>query len=154
MLTPGSRSCNYAAVRRERFAAVAVGGMAGAAARWAALNVWPVTGLAFPWPVLTINVIGSVILGTALAEQWGHPRWRLLLHDGVGVGFCGGLTTFSTFAVEVAALGRAGQGRDAFAYAVLSVALAVAGVVAGALALRQTRAITLPVEGDELDDIS
>jgi CrcB protein len=138
-------------VHRSRFAAVSLGGMGGATLRWAVLNVWPVNGPVFPWPVMIINIVGSVILGMALAEEWVHPRWKLIMGDGVGVGFCGGLTTFSTFAVEVSMMGKAGNGASAVVYVLASVMLAVAGVFAGASLLRRTRAATLPVEGDGWD---
>jgi CrcB protein len=96
--------------------------------------------------VLLINVAGSLALGALLAEEWGHPRARLLLHDFGGIGFCGGLTTFSTFAVEVVDLLRDGATGQAALYLALSVGLAVAGVVAGAVALRSFRALMLPLE--------
>lgn len=139
-------------MNRKRFAAISLGGMLGATVRWGVLHVWPVTGTEFPWPVMTINIVGSVILGVALAEEWDHPVRKVVFGDGIGVGFCGGLTTFSTFAVEVSMLGKAGHGDAALAYVVSSVVLAAAGVFVGASVLRRARAATLPVETDEWDD--
>ncbi|MPY95700.1 MAG: fluoride ion transporter CrcB [Acidimicrobiia bacterium] len=130
---------------RRRAAVVAIGGAAGAGTRWAVLT-WAGSSL-FPWPVLALNIAGSVLLGVLLAEAWPHPSARLLLHDVAGIGFCGGLTTFSTFALEVVDLARDGHAQMASAYAVLSVLGAIAGVMAGAAALRRLRAVTLPVEG-------
>lgn len=130
----------------RRLAVVAAGGAAGAGLRWA--FVTSVERGAFPWPVLAVNLVGSVLLGVALAEEWRHPTHRLVLHDGVGVGFCGGLTTFSTFAVEVVDLHRGGDAGMAAAYVAASVVTTVLGVLAGAAALRRLRAVTLPVEGD------
>lgn len=116
----------------------------GAAARWAVLTTVD-TGQ-FPWPVLVVNVVGSVLLGMLLAAEWSHPSARLLLHDGGGIGFCGGLTTFSTFAVEVVNLLEDGHGGTAVLYGAASLAGAVAGVIGGAAVLRQTRALTLRLE--------
>jgi CrcB protein len=99
-----------------------------------------------PWPVLAVNVAGSFLLGVLLAEEWTHPRTRVLLHDAGAIGFCGGLTTFSTFAVEVVDLGRNGRVGAALLYGGLSVGLCVAAVLAGAAVLRRTRAAALPVE--------
>jgi CrcB protein len=99
-----------------------------------------------PWAVLAVNAAGSVLLGVLLAEEWTHPRTRVLLHDAGAIGFCGGLTTFSTFAVEVVDLGRDGRIGAAVLYGVLSVGLCVGGVLAGAAALRRTRAAATPLE--------
>ena len=87
-----------------------------------------------------------MLLGVLLAEEWSHPRNRLLLHDAGGIGFCGGLTTFSTFALEVVDLTRDGDPSMAVVYAVASVAAAMAAVTAGAGALRRVRALQLPLE--------
>jgi CrcB protein len=127
-----------------RVVAVALGGAAGAGTRWAVVASVGVSG--FPWPVFAVNVAGSVLLGILLAEEPTHPSARLLLHDVGGIGFCGGLTTFSTFAVEVVNLWRAGDGATAATYALASIAAAIGGVVAGAGALRRVRAVALPLE--------
>lgn len=129
---------------RRRLAAVAVGGAAGAGVRWAVLT--SVDAGRFPWPVFVINVVGSILLGVLLAEEYSHPSARLLLHDAGAIGFCGGMTTFSTFSVEVVDLFRGGHVLVGMAYAVGSVVAAIAGVVAGAAALRRVRALTLPLE--------
>jgi CrcB protein len=130
---------------RRRAAAIAVGGIAGAATRWAVLAAVDPTG-GVPWVVLVINVLGSVLLGVLLAEEWIRPAFRLVLHDLGAIGFCGGLTTFSTFTVEVVELARDGAVQDAVIYGILSVILSLLGVVAGAAALRRVRAASLPLE--------
>jgi CrcB protein len=127
-----------------RAAAIAIGGASGAALRWAVVTSF--TAGQFPWPVFAINIAGSVLLGVLLAEEWSHPTHRLLLHDFGGIGVCGGLTTFSTFSLEVVDLVRDGHAWTAATYAVLSVAAALIGVVAGAVLLRRLRALTLPLE--------
>ena len=129
---------------RQRLVAVALGGVVGASFRWAVLTT--VESGRFPWPVLMVNVAGSVLLGVLLAEEWAHPSLRLLLHDVGGIGFCGGLTTFSTFSLEVVNLVRDGNSALAFVYAAASVTAAIVGVIAGAGALRRLRAVTLPLE--------
>jgi fluoride exporter len=125
-------------------AAIAAGGAAGAALRWGVLT--SVDAGTFPWPVFAVNVVGSVVLGVLMAEEWTHPSARLLLRDAGGIGFCGGLTTFSTFSLEVVDLSRDGDTAIAIVYAVASVAAAILGVVTGAGALRRVRAVTLPLE--------
>lgn len=129
---------------RQRIVAIAIGAVIGASLRWAVFT--SVEAGRFPWPVLVVNVAGSLVLGGLLAEEWAHPRARLVLHDAGGIGFCGSLTTFSTFAVEVVELGRDGEVGIAALYTVASVAGAIVAVAAGAAVLRRLRAITLPLE--------
>lgn len=128
----------------QRAVAVAIGGVLGAGTRWVVLTFTD-TGT-FPWPVLVVNVVGALLLGVLLAEEWSHPSARLLLHDAGGIGFCGALTTFSTFSVEVVDLARDGRQGVAAFYAVTSLIATVAAVVAGAVALRRLRAVMIPLE--------
>jgi CrcB protein len=129
---------------RDRVLAVAGGAVAGATLRWAVTTGAP-TGR-FPWAVLLVNVVGSFLLGVVLAAEWTHPRAHLFLHDAAGIGFCGSLTTFSTFAVEVVDLTRAGALATAVAYGIASVAATIAAVLAGAVALHRVRALLRPLE--------
>jgi CrcB protein len=65
-----------------------------------------------PWAVLVVNVVGSAIGGAVLAlAQLGSVSGdiRLILLTG----FCGGLTTFSTFGVETIQLVMGGRARVA-----------------------------------------
>ncbi len=129
----------------DRALAIALGGALGAGVRWLTIDLAG-AGHRFPWPVLLVNVVGSFLLGVLLAEEPGHPRRRRALHDLGAIGFCGGLTTFSTFAVEVADLLDAGDTTIAAAYGLASIAGSVAAVVAGAALLRSVRALELPLE--------
>ncbi len=89
--------------------AVALGGMLGCLMRWGlALTLnryFPV----MPPGTLAANLIGCYIIGLALAVFAANPgipvEWRLL----ITTGFCGGLTTFSTFSAEVVTLLQAGR---------------------------------------------
>jgi fluoride exporter len=54
----------------------------------------------FPAGTLAVNVVGSLLLGWFSARGLDEHAWALL-----GVGFCGALTTYSAFAVQVAHLG-------------------------------------------------
>ena len=128
-----------------RVVAIASGGAAGAAARWAVLTAFPTAG-PFPWSVLTVNIAGSLLLGALLAEEWGHPGLRLVLHDAGAIGFCGGLTTFSTYAVGVVDLLDGDHLATAIAYTLASVLTTVIAVVVGAAVLRRWRAAGRPVD--------
>ncbi|WP_135805778.1 fluoride efflux transporter FluC [Halorussus marinus] len=85
-------------------ALVAIGGFAGAVARYAVGVALPA---GFPWGTLAVNVAGSFALGalsyeSRLVGRVG-PRTRLM----AGTGFLSSFTTYSTFAVETAALSPA-----------------------------------------------
>ena len=61
----------------------------------------------FPWGTLSVNAAGSLLLGAvAGAVSGGAPAWLLTL---VGTGFCGALTTFSTFGLETVRLAEEGS---------------------------------------------
>ena len=100
--------------RRRGLPLVAVGGAAGAVVRWALLAA--ATPPQFPWPTLLINLVGCGLLGILMGRRT-RPSTLLL----VGTGLCGGLTTFSTFAVEVADLLRHDDGALGLAYLAASV---------------------------------
>jgi CrcB protein len=57
----------------------------------------------FPWGTLTVNVVGSLVLGFITGLPVGHAAAAL-----VGTGFCGALTTYSTFSYETLRLGQDG----------------------------------------------
>jgi len=89
--------------------AISVGAAAGALLRWQLglrLNsLFPVV----PPGTLAANLIGGYIIGFAIAylaqAQNLAPEWRLFIITG----FCGGLTTFSTFSAEVVTQIQLGQ---------------------------------------------
>ena len=100
-------------------ALVLLAGAAGALLRFFTLRLVRV-----PWAVLVVNVAGSFIGGVLIGATTGDLRVILL------TGFCGGLTTFSTFSVETVQLVMARRVRTA----ALSVAAnLVLGVGAAAL---------------------
>jgi fluoride exporter len=80
--------------------AVLVGGMIGAPARYLADRAIQARhDSVFPWGTFAINIAGSAVLGFLLGAQrhLGLPPTAFAL---LGTGFCGGLTTFSTFGYE------------------------------------------------------
>ena len=101
---------------------VAVGGAAGALARHALVVAWPAR---FPWSILAVNVVGSFILGILLVAASGQV---LLL---MGVGFCGALTTFSTFALDTMALAREGRTPAAAANVAVSLVACTLAITLG-----------------------
>ena len=93
----------------------------------------------FPFGTFVVNLTGGFVLGwllTRLAERTAPSRyWRPL----IGTGFCGALTTFSTFQVETFQLARGGHVALAVAYPLVSIAAGLALAVAGAMAARWGR---------------
>jgi len=82
-------------------AAVAVGGVLGALARWA-LGEWVPQGDGFPWTTFAINVVGSAALAALPALD--VVRRSAVLPVFLGPGVLGGFTTLSTYAEESRAL--------------------------------------------------
>jgi CrcB protein len=80
---------------------ISLGAIAGANARYfISRYAAQVLGPVFPYGTLFINVVGSLIVGFFVGwtseRVLADPRWRLL----IVVGFCGSLTTFSSYAFE------------------------------------------------------
>jgi CrcB protein len=101
--------------------AISVGASLGALLRWwlgSQLNsLFPT----IPPGTLTANLVGGYIVGIAIAFFATYsaiaPEWRLLIITG----FCGGLTTFSTFSAEIVTLLQ--QGRSLWAVSAAAVHL-------------------------------
>jgi fluoride exporter len=109
---------------------VGLGGAAGALLRYGVGQaLGPPRAGAFPWHTFAVNVAGSLILGivAALIPADDPRHLRALL----AVGFCGGLTTFSTFGYETVGLLQARAYGVAVAYAGGSFAVALLAVVIG-----------------------
>ena len=82
-----------------------------------------------PWGTLTVNAAGSLILGcTAAAVTAGAPGWVLTV---VGTGFCGALTTFSTFGFETVRLVEEGSVLEALGNVLLSLLIGLAACFGG-----------------------
>jgi fluoride exporter len=83
----------------------------------------------FPWGTLTVNVAGSLILGAvAGAVSSGAPGWLLTL---VGTGFCGALTTFSTFGFETLRLVEDGSVLEAVLNSMVSLLVGLVACAGG-----------------------
>ncbi|HBP66578.1 MAG TPA: fluoride efflux transporter CrcB [Desulfosporosinus sp.] len=111
---------------------LALGGALGTLSRYG-LGVW-ISGRwnqGFPLHTFLINISGAFLLGfinILLLERYTiSPLWRL----GIGVGFLGAFTTFSTFGFEVISLLEGGSFYTAGLYTLLSVVVGFSGVALG-----------------------
>lgn len=91
----------------------------------------PSDGTRLAWGTLTVNLVGSLLLGVLLGGAPG-PSWALPLE----VGFCGSYTTFSTFAAQTDVMAdRGGPARANIALNVIGcIALAAIGYAAASVA--------------------
>lgn len=112
--------------------AVAGGGALGAVARYL-VNLSPLAAVSdkFPFPTFVINVIGSFLIGLAVAAFAGRVDVSESLSAAVIVGFIGAFTTFSTFEMEIYSLARDRQLMIAGAYIGLSLIVGFLGLLAG-----------------------
>lgn len=87
----------------------------------------------FPWGTLTVNVLGSAVIGLLTAATAAGTRWDM--GDGARefllIGVLGGFTTFSAFSLQSLALIRDGVWLPAAAYVLGSMVLCLAGVAGG-----------------------
>jgi CrcB protein len=113
---------------------VGTGGFLGSISRYLASRFLQNTiSSSFPYGTFFVNIAGCLLIGIiyGLSERSSllTPGWRLFL----AAGFCGGFTTFSTFANENLALLRDGEFFYFFIYTGLSVFLCIAATFLGVL---------------------
>jgi fluoride exporter len=114
------------------FLAISLGAVVGANLRyWMSRGAMRLLGPVFPYGTLAINVLGSFVVGFFVVWTTERtvvdPRWRLL----VVVGFCGGYTTFSSYAYETMAFFERGQWSLMAANFVTNNLLACGAAIAG-----------------------
>ncbi|MFF2776947.1 fluoride efflux transporter CrcB [Streptomyces sp. NPDC058052] len=116
---------------------VSAGGAIGAAARYGASLLWPTPDGRFPWTVFLVNASGCALLGVLmvlLTETRTAPN--PLLRPFLGTGFCGGFTTFSTYALDTQRLLGTGHPARGLLYFGGTLVTALAAVWAGTAAAR------------------
>ena len=103
--------------------AVFIGGVAGALARAGVADALAPDPGHWPWATLIVNVAGAFVLGWVAARSYRRAL--------IGQGFCGALTTFSTFQLELLQMLDHGRAGLALAYAAVSLALGLAAAELG-----------------------
>ncbi len=108
---------------------IACGGALGAVCRFLLSGaVYSLAGRQFPWGTLTVNVLGSFVMGLAVVWFLGRSD-ASLARDAITIGFLGSLTTFSTFSIETLQLLQDGS----FVHAMMNIALSVVVCISACL---------------------
>jgi len=116
---------------------ISIGAIVGANLRYfVGQSVAKLLSSSLPYGTLIINITGSFILGFFLVwtgeRVLADPRWRML----IAIGFCGGYTTFSSFAYETFALFEQGRFAASAMNVIVTNLLCLLAVVAGAAIAR------------------
>ena len=117
---------------------IAAGGAAGTLLRAFVAEHLPHPAAGFPWATFWVNVAGCALLGfvaVAAVERFAESSY---LRPLLGTGLCGGLTTFSTWVVEVDLLVKGGHIGMAGLYTTVSVAAGLVAVRLGMVTARAT----------------
>jgi fluoride exporter len=129
-------------VQPDVLAAIALGGIVGATARYELAQALPTSPGTFPWPTFWTNMSGSLALGFLLVLLLDRTRQHRLLRPFLATGILGAFTTMSTYLVETAVLIKDGHPTIGVTYGLSSLAvglfLAFAGM-AGARRITQRR---------------
>ena len=120
-----------------KFVAIFLGGGLGATCRYLMTLACSKFCNYFPIGTLSVNIIGSFIMGFGfllfMEKIDISNEFKLLLT----VGFCGGLTTFSTFSLDVWNMFFAGEILKAVLYILLSIILSLGALFAGVIIAKQ-----------------
>jgi CrcB protein len=126
-------------VNQAQVAAITVGGAIGTLARAGLAEAMPNRGGHWPWATFSANLAGAFVLGwllTRLAERTAPTGyWRFV----AGTGFCGALTTFSTFQIETFQFVRDDHFGLAVAYPAAAITAGIGAAVVGILMARWGR---------------
>ena len=109
---------------------VALGGAIGASCRYLTnVGMKSLMGIGFPWGTLTVNIVGSFLMGAlviVLERKGGNHLVPFIM-----TGFLGGFTTFSAFSLDAIFLMEEGRTEIALVYMAASVLVSVAALVLG-----------------------
>ncbi|MGE0766757.1 MAG: fluoride efflux transporter CrcB [Hyphomicrobiaceae bacterium] len=120
--------------------AAAAGGALGAGARYLVnVGLLQLLGPSFPWATLTVNVLGSFLMGAIVEASSSLLGGSAVLRTFLATGILGGFTTFSAFSLDAFELFERRQPVLAALYVVGSVAISIAALVGGVAAVRSLR---------------
>ena len=111
----------------------------GAVLRYAVVRLLAGSSLAFPYSVLVVNVLGSLLLGFFTTWIMHKTAFEVELRLAIQVGLLGAFTTFSTFSLDTLQLASSGQSAKALINIALNLTLCLIGVWLGVAAAQQLR---------------
>ena len=115
----------------KSYAIVLIGSGLGGMLRHAVNSIMPrLVGTEFPWHTLTVNVVGSLVMGIVAGialKGHGTASWMLFLTTGL----LGGFTTFSAFSLDAALLYQRGDHGSLAVYVLASVGASIAALFVG-----------------------
>jgi len=118
--------------------AIAAGGAIGSLLRyWVSSGTHAVLGRGFPYGTLTVNILGSLLMGFLYIWLLDRIAAGPVLRAFLLIGVLGGFTTFSSFSIESLNLIEAGHLLKALVNVLLSVTVCIAAAGLGVLMARQ-----------------
>ena len=105
---------------------LAIAGAIGTVCRYEIGKI--ITYQQFPVATLLINTLGSLLLGFLFVRYAANQHQLFVI---LGIGFCGGFTTFSTFSLDLFKMLQAQQYLNFITYLSLSIILGLMGVFVG-----------------------
>ncbi len=111
-----------------QLAFIAAGGATGALMRyWMSNGIYALLGRGFPYGTLTVNVVGSLLMGFCYVFMIERMDVSVELRAALMIGLLGAFTTFSTFSIETLNLLESGEQLKAVINIILSVTLCILG---------------------------
>lgn len=127
------------------FLGVFVGGLTGASVRWALFEAYTISGN-IPWHIVAVNTFSCALLAVVLSQVWSHPKIHMLLHDVLGIGFCGGLSTMSSVAVATSEISRTGNVFSSIPFIAISLFLGFSVYILCILLFQKIKTFAMPLE--------
>ncbi|MGM0934559.1 MAG: fluoride efflux transporter CrcB [Bacteroidota bacterium] len=110
---------------------VFLGGGLGSALRFLVTKYLNKAHFSIPYGTLTVNILGSLLLGIILGWAIKNNALNSNINLALAVGFCGGFTTFSTFAFENQSLLKSGDYLHFLIYTLGSIILGILAIGLG-----------------------